>query len=185
MLKHTTVSRQPLISLVAYRLLKSANLPQPTKIKRRDVRNTTGAIGVAHVKERTRSGKLLVRYVASWPKRNSGRGKASFSVGFYGEKEAFKLATNPNPGDFESDGTWYSMIAVGGDLYAVEPNHGELDKITPGAEVSRVVDISASQGHIVPTAITFHNGNFYVGNLNTFPIVQGRPRCSRSHQPAR
>ncbi len=92
MLKHTTVSRQPLISLVAYRLLKSANLPQPTKIKRRDVRNTTGAIGVAHVKERTRSGKLLVRYVASRPKRNSGRGKASFSVGFYGEKEAFKLA---------------------------------------------------------------------------------------------
>jgi len=39
--------------------------------------------------------------------------------------------------------------------------------------VSHVVDISASQGHIVPTAITFHNGNFYVGNLNTFPIVQG------------
>lgn len=80
---------------------------------------------------------------------------------------------NPEPGDFEPDGTWYSMIAVGGDLYAVEPNHGELDKITPGAGVSRVVDISASQGHIVPTAVTFHDGNFYVGNLNTFPIVQG------------
>jgi glucose/arabinose dehydrogenase len=85
---------------------------------------------------------------------------------------------NPNPDDFEPDGTWYSMIAVDGDLYAVEPNHGELDKITPGAPtaatlVSRVVDISASQGHIVPTAIAFHNGNFFVGNLNTFPIVQG------------
>ena len=39
---------------------------------------------------------------------------------------------NPNPDDFEPDGTWYSIIAVGGDLYAVEPNHGELDKITPG-----------------------------------------------------
>ena len=80
---------------------------------------------------------------------------------------------NPEPDDFEPDGTWYSMIAVGGDLYAVEPNHGELDKITPGVGVSRVVDISASQGHIVPTAVVFHNGNFYVGNLNTFPIVQG------------
>jgi hypothetical protein len=80
---------------------------------------------------------------------------------------------NPEPDDFEPDGTWYSMIAVGGDLYAVEPNHGELDKITPGAPISRVVDISASQGHIVPTAMVFHNGNFYVGNLNTFPIVQG------------
>jgi hypothetical protein len=65
------------------------------------------------------------------------------------------------------------MIAVDGDLYAVEPNHGELDKIAPGGPVSRVVDISASQGHIVPTAVVFHNGNFYVGNLNTFPIVQG------------
>ena len=65
------------------------------------------------------------------------------------------------------------MIAVGGDLYAVEPNHGELDKITTLGQISRVVDISASQGHIVPTAIAFHNGNFYVGNLNTFPIVPG------------
>jgi hypothetical protein len=80
---------------------------------------------------------------------------------------------NPNPDDFEADGTWYSMIAVGADLYAVEPNHGELDKITPGVGISRVVDISASQGHIVPTAVAFHDGNFYVGNLNTFPIVQG------------
>ena len=65
------------------------------------------------------------------------------------------------------------MIAVDGDLYAVEPNHGELDKITTLGQISRVVDISASQGHIVPTAMVFHNGNFYVGNLNTFPIVQG------------
>jgi hypothetical protein len=80
---------------------------------------------------------------------------------------------NPNPGDFEPDGTWYSMIAVGGDLYAVEPNHGELDKITTWGQISRIVDISASQGHIVPTAMAFYNGNFYVGNLNTFPIVTG------------
>jgi hypothetical protein len=80
---------------------------------------------------------------------------------------------NPEPDDFEPDGTWYSMIAAGGDLYAVEPNHGELDKITPGVGVSRVIDISASQGHIVPTAIAYHNGNFFVGNLNTFPIVPG------------
>jgi hypothetical protein len=79
---------------------------------------------------------------------------------------------NPNPDDFEPDGTWYSMVAVRGDLYAVEPNHGELDKITPDGQVSRVVDISASEGHIVPTALAYH-GNFYVGNLNTFPIEEG------------
>lgn len=88
---------------------------------------------------------------------------------------AFQMAhpvANPDPGDFEPDGTWYSMIAVRGSLYAVEPNHGELDKITTSGEISRVADISASQGHIVPTAVDFH-GNFYVGNLNTFPIQSG------------
>ena len=82
---------------------------------------------------------------------------------------AFPVA-HPEPDDFEPDGTWYSMIAVGGNLYAVEPNHGELDKITPEGQISRVSDISASQGHIVPTAIAYR-GNFYVGNLNTFPVV--------------
>jgi hypothetical protein len=79
---------------------------------------------------------------------------------------------NPEPDDFEPDGTWYSMVAVRGDLYAVEPNHGELDKITTDGKIARVADISASQGHIVPTAIAY-DGNFYVGNLNTFPIVEG------------
>jgi hypothetical protein len=86
---------------------------------------------------------------------------------------------NPNPPDFEPDGTWYSMVSVGKSLYAVEPNHGELDKITLNGDrddlndskISRVVDISASKGHIVPTAVAFHNGNFYVGNLDTFPIM--------------
>ncbi len=84
---------------------------------------------------------------------------------------------HPNPPDFEPDETWYSMIAArarGGqvDLYAVGPNHGELDRITPDGEISRVIDISASQGHIVPTVVAYH-GNFYVGNLNTFPVVPG------------
>lgn len=74
---------------------------------------------------------------------------------------------NPNLGDFEPDGTWWSMVAVRGALYAVEPNHGELDKITPDGKITRVVDISASQGHVVPTSIAYH-GNFYVSNLGTF-----------------
>ena len=79
---------------------------------------------------------------------------------------------DPNPDDFEPDGTWYSMVAVRGALYAVEPNHGELDAITPDGTIRRIADISASEGHIVPTAIAYH-GNFYVGNLNTFPIQEG------------
>lgn len=79
---------------------------------------------------------------------------------------------NPNPGDFEPDGTWYSMVAVRGELYAVEPNHGELDAISTDGTIRRIADISATQGHSVPTAIAYH-GNFYVGNLNTFPIIEG------------
>ena len=78
---------------------------------------------------------------------------------------------NPEPDDFEPDGTWYSMISLNGNLFALEPNHGELVRVDTRGNISRVVDISASQGHIVPTAMVFHNGNFYVGNLNTFPIT--------------
>ncbi len=80
---------------------------------------------------------------------------------------------NPNPGDFEPDGTWWSMINWGGNLYAVEPNHGELDRITPAGNVRRVIDISAAEGHIVPTALVAHNGIFYISNLDLFPVVPG------------
>jgi len=77
---------------------------------------------------------------------------------------------NPEEDDFEPDGTWYSMLALHGDLYALEPNHGELVKITTHGAIKRVVDVSATQGHIVPTALA-HHGHFFIGNLNTFPIV--------------
>ncbi len=79
---------------------------------------------------------------------------------------------NPEPDDFEPDGTWYSMVSVRGSLYAVEPNHGEIVRVTRGGAISRVVDVSALEGHIVPTAIGYH-GNFFFGNLSTFPIVPG------------
>jgi len=80
---------------------------------------------------------------------------------------------NPNPGDFEPDGTWWNMINVAGNLYAVEPNHGELDKITPSGTVSRIIDISAAEGHIVPTALVAHDGLFYIGNLDVIPFTTG------------
>jgi sugar lactone lactonase YvrE len=86
---------------------------------------------------------------------------------------------HPEPDDFEPDGTWYSMVAADGNLWAIEPNHGELDRITPGGQVSRVIDVSASQGHVVPTAMAFHHGQFFVGNLNTFPIVEGSSHIYR------
>jgi hypothetical protein len=79
----------------------------------------------------------------------------------------------PDPADFEPDGTWYSMVAVRHDLYAVEPNHGEVDRVDPATgAIHRVVDVSASQGHIVPTALA-SKGDFFLGNLGTFPVVPG------------
>jgi len=78
----------------------------------------------------------------------------------------------PEPDDFEPDGTAYSMVNVRGDLYVIEPNHGEMIKVTTSGSVSRVIDFSAHFGHIVPTAVTY-NGNFFVGNLRTFPLVEG------------
>jgi hypothetical protein len=80
---------------------------------------------------------------------------------------------NPQPDDFEPDGTWYSMLAVNGALYAIEPNHGELDSITTDGKISRVLDISSIQGHIVPTALAYDGENFLVGNLDLFPIRDG------------
>ncbi|MEP7231009.1 MAG: ScyD/ScyE family protein [Ginsengibacter sp.] len=80
---------------------------------------------------------------------------------------------NPEPDDFEPDGNWYSMIGAGGDLYAMEANHGELDKVSANGTITRIIDISAPYGHIVPTVVAFRNGNFYVGNLSTFPATPG------------
>jgi hypothetical protein len=34
---------------------------------------------------------------------------------------------HPDPEDFDPDGTWYSMIAIGRALYPMDSNHGELD----------------------------------------------------------
>jgi len=80
---------------------------------------------------------------------------------------------NPEAGDFEPDGDFYSMSSLGNDLYAVEANHGELIRISTSGTISRVIDFSATYGHIVPTAHTFKHGDFYVGNLSTFPAAPG------------
>jgi hypothetical protein len=72
--------------------------------------------------------------------------------------------------DFEPDGTLYSLIAVDGVLYTVEPNHGQVFSVTRGGSIHQVIDISASEGHIVPTSIAHWRDSFYVGNLNLFPI---------------
>jgi hypothetical protein len=66
------------------------------------------------------------------------------------------------------------MVALRGDLYAVSPNQGEVDRIsTHTGAISRLVDLSAIVGSIVPTAITSFRGDLYLGNLGGFPVVPG------------
>jgi hypothetical protein len=82
-----------------------------------------------------------------------------------------------NASDFEPDGTSYSMVSVNNALHVVEPNSGELLRVdTFSGLISREIDFSASQGHIVPTSVVYRNGNYLIGNLNLFPI---EPHTSR------
>jgi hypothetical protein len=80
---------------------------------------------------------------------------------------------HPDPADFTPDGTWYSMISIGRALYPMDSNHGELDRVTQHGAISRVIDISASQGHIVPTALVHHRGATYIANLGLFDPSDG------------
>lgn len=104
--------------------------------------------------------------------RVNSDGSTKMVANLSGFQKAHPVA-NPQPDDFEPDGTWYSMVPAFGVLYAIEPNHGEIDAIGPGSFIRRIADISNIEGHIVPTAVAFDGKNFYVGNLDTFPIKDG------------
>jgi len=97
----------------------------------------------------------------------------------------------PNADDFEPDGTFYSMIPFNNRLYAVEPNHGQILSLGTDGTIGSVMDVSASEGHIVPTAITTKNGQLYLGNLSLFPaegflsriLSLSYAECNRSAAP--
>jgi hypothetical protein len=94
--------------------------------------------------------------------------------------QAANPVANPSPGDFEPDGAWYSMIQSGIGLVAVEPNHGEMVRVNPwNGKVERIVDFSASLGHVVPTVVAERRGAFYVSQLGTFPDVAGSQKIWR------
>src|SRR5882724_5689794 len=80
---------------------------------------------------------------------------------------------NPDPDDFEPDGTPYSMIAAFGELYILEANHGRLLKVNPAGVMRQVLDTSIAEPNVTPTALITDGTQFYMGNLSTFPIVPG------------
>lgn len=73
--------------------------------------------------------------------------------------------------DYTPEGNWYSMTVADDHFYALEPNHGNFVKVSLNGRIREVVDISASQGHIVPTAVDHKEEDFYVGDLGVFPIT--------------
>ena len=75
-----------------------------------------------------------------------------------------------DPGDYTPEGNWYSMVVAKNNFYALEPNHGNFVKASLDGDIELVTDISASEGHIVPTALAY-KGNLFVGNLGEFPIL--------------
>jgi hypothetical protein len=110
------------------------------------------------------------------PHNSSGIAKVSLTDGSWqliADVGAW-LKTHPakyeSADDFEPDGTLYSAIVTNGRLLTVEPNHGQVLAVTKSGAISQLIDISASEGHIVPTAIVERDWTLFVGNLNLFPI---------------
>ena len=56
-------------------------------------------------------------------------------------------------------------------LYTVDPNQNPVEADYRWWH-QPPLDFLVPLGHVVPTALAYH-GNLYVGNLNTFPIVDG------------
>lgn len=87
---------------------------------------------------------------------------------------------NPDPEDFEPDGTPYSMTSVGGDLFITQPNQQEIDRISPTTgKITRIVDFSIQNPGTGdtwrgPTSMVWHDGAFYFGTLGKFPIPGGQ-----------
>jgi hypothetical protein len=124
--------------------------------------------------------------------RQSGKWTLIANIGAF-------LKTHParfeSADDFEPAGTLYSMIALDGKLFIVEPNHGQVLSVTTHGEIKHVIDISASEGHKhAAPRISMPGAGFDKQNLAPIGtrIVFGRTelvvaihRLSNSHPPTR
>jgi hypothetical protein len=84
---------------------------------------------------------------------------------------------NPDPEDYEPEGSWWNLVAVGDELYTVNPNLGDFVRVSLNGDIERIVDLSAQYGHMVPTALTY-KGNFYIANLTAFFAAGLQPGSS-------
>jgi len=81
---------------------------------------------------------------------------------------------HPSAGDFEPDGSWYAMTAYGNALYLVEANQGNLLSASGNPmQITRLADVSATEGHAVPTSLDIYRNDIVVGELTPFPALPG------------
>jgi len=79
---------------------------------------------------------------------------------------------NPPCCDFDAEGVWWTLTSSHGVLYTNNANTGDFLRVAPDGGTTRFIDISATEGHNVPTAVA-ERGNFYIANLGLFPITPG------------
>ena len=80
---------------------------------------------------------------------------------------------DPAGGDFEPDGTWYSLVRAFGGFYTMEPNHGVMVRLQANGALTQVVNLWDLVSQIDPngdgdktfTALIQHRGAFYIGTL--------------------
>jgi hypothetical protein len=76
------------------------------------------------------------------------------------------------PPDYNADGSLFDLEAAGDALLLSEAVGGQLLRVTPAGEITRVADLS--EGHLVPTGIAVDaDGNAYVGFETTPPYPDG------------
>ena len=79
---------------------------------------------------------------------------------------------NPPCCDFDAEGVWWTLTSSHGALYTNNANTGDFLRVAPDGTTTRIIDMSATEGHNVPTGVA-ERGNFYIANLGLFPITPG------------
>ena len=71
--------------------------------------------------------------------------------------------------DFEPDGVPQNLASENGSLFASEPNHAQIFRITTDGNAQLAYDYSFHFADVTPTGIAFREGNLYIGNFGIFP----------------
>lgn len=66
--------------------------PRPRRIVSKDIRNSSGVLGVCRMSKKTASGGVNEFYSVTWRPEPGVQKCSSFSIRKYGEREAFRLA---------------------------------------------------------------------------------------------